>query len=292
MFKENKTTIIILILLFLGIGFLVYYFGMRDLNNKNKIKETEYNELVYIKDESLFFSISNNINKICEYVDNNKALSLYNLLDDEYVRNNIIDGSNVLNYFSDYKNTTFRAIEISAISNRNKYIFIVQGQLLNNMYDAKAFIKDNKSFIVYYDIDTNVFKVNPISYDEYLDYLKRDRFDFKDIVENSDNRFNMSSYDNDTLAMIYFNFIKNNFNDNASYIYDNIDSDTKNIYFNTLEKFVDFVIENNYFNNNYLVKYYKSDNVYTLVDNKNYKYIFEIDHGLKFLLKIDLEEAS
>lgn len=113
--KRDVKTIVVLLIIFslIAIIILIYQKNYVDVEGN-----TEFNSLTLLKDENNFLSVSNNVNKICEYSTNN---------------------SNNLKYISDvnyneYKNTTFKADKIYVISRLNLYKYYISGNLYENIF--------------------------------------------------------------------------------------------------------------------------------------------------------------
>ena len=96
--KENKITIIVLLIILAIIIAIFYFFNKQETE---RVQSTEYLEIEELDDSSSFFSISENINKICEYVNNNEPTRLINILDKEYIEQNNLTTTNIINYFQE-----------------------------------------------------------------------------------------------------------------------------------------------------------------------------------------------
>ncbi len=290
MIKENKITIIILLIVFSIIGIVVYFINRNQLELDEKNKTTEYHELVLLSDESLFFSISENINNLCKMISNGFRDNVYDILDKDYTFENNISIDNVLSYFTDYQNTSFQASEIYVISNKNNYIFLVQGYLKNDVMDQVNYIKDTKNYVLYYNIDESSYAIYPIDKGKYEKLIVSNDFKFKTISHNDNNNFNITNYDESIIAAIYYNDIISNIYSNPSYIYDKIGTRTKNKYFNTLEEFIDYTSKNDLITSGMLEKYNKVSNTYNLVDSNNTLYTVNVIHGLNYSVEISFDK--
>ena len=100
-FKENKITIIVLLIILAIIIAIFYFFNKQETE---RVQSTEYLEIEELDDSSSFFSISENINKICEYVNNNLPTKLINIIDKDYLDKNSLTSSNIINHWTIYRN--------------------------------------------------------------------------------------------------------------------------------------------------------------------------------------------
>lgn len=144
--KINFITILILLIL-LGIIAIVLFFLVK--NNPNVENNSEYGEIALLDDSSLFFTVSLNINKICDYVNNDQSEELYSILDENYLKNNSLTTSNVIEkFYEKYNGTSFSATEIYVVSNDKNYKFFVKGNLKVEIMDEPADIIAEDYFIL------------------------------------------------------------------------------------------------------------------------------------------------
>ena len=290
-FKENKITIIVLLIILAIIIAIFYLFNKQETE---RVQSTEYLEIEKLDDSSTFFSISENINKICEYVNNNKPTKLINIIDKDYLNKNSLTSSNIISHFQDeYQNTTFKSYDTYVISNKNLYKYYVHGYLYVNMFDEPSTITEEKYFILNYNINNLSYSIEPIDKEIYNKALETKEINFKEITSNNDNRFtqlNLSSYN---LAVLYFNDFIQTIINNPDQAYNKLNSTTIDDYF---PEYVDF---QEYINNNKekiynakVEKYSKNGNSYRYIDNNDINYTISVNHGLNYTVQINFDEEN
>lgn len=274
--KINFITILILLIL-LGIIAIVLFFLVK--NNPNVENNSEYGEIALLDDSSLFFTVSLNINKICDYVNNDQSEELYSILDENYLKNNSLTTSNVIEkFYEKYNGTSFSAIEIYVVSNDKNYKFFVKGNLKVEIMDEPADIIAEDYFILNYDIEESIFSISPITKDLYLNYIKSKDFEFNNLTKNEYNKVDYVNITDENLAAMYFNdFISILFNDTES-AYKKLSDSTKEMYFNTYEDFLKYLEDNlEYLENLKYVKYSVKNSIIHYIDNYDNKYSFIIN---------------
>lgn len=292
MSKANIITIICLVLIFGLIGILLFFIAKDD-----KVQETtEFDNIEKLDDNSLFFTVSFNINKICEYVNSNQAQALYSIIDEQYLVENNILSNNIIDKFSDkYKDTSFSATEIYVVSKDKNYAFFVKGNLKTEIMDVPPSIKGEEYFLFNYDIEKSIFSIKPITKSDYLELIDSKNIKFTNLTEKEYNKIDYVNATDENLAFMYFNdFTSLLFTDRES-AYSKISDATKQNYFNTYEEF------NTYFEDNIekfqtikFTKYSVKNGVIHYVDNYNNKYSFVIksimDYEVIFIKEEDVNE--
>lgn len=286
--RQDVKTIIILLIIFATIFAIVYLFTAEDRNIK---KTSEYVSFVALEDESLFLSVSEGINYFFEAINSNDNVKALNLLDDDYIRKNEISSENILNKFQNYNGTSFKASTIDVISRNNNYAFLIEGYVINNVFEESANIKEKSYFILNYDIVSSDYLIEQISQKKYNKY-KKDKKILPVENINKGNNLILKSYNEESLSLYYFNDVISNIYDNPDYIYERLGETTKNNYFNTYDKFIDYIKKNSTFENVYLKKYNKINNLYKLIDNKNNEYNITVSHGLNYSINIKINESE
>ena len=286
--KANIITVLCLIIIFGFIAILLVF--ITDNNNINET--TEFSDLQLLDDNSLFFTVSFNINKICEYVNDEQSEHLYNILDKEYLNNNDITIYNIIDKFYDkYVTTSFSATEIYVISKGKNYKFYVKGNLKNEVMDEIAGIKEEDFFIFNYDIEESIFSIEPITEETYLSSTTLKNIEFNNLIKNEYNTIEFVNITDENLASMYFNdFISTVFSDTET-IYNKFYDSTKKKYFNTYEDFLKYVDENiAYFQNLKIDKYNVSDNTINYIDNYGNEYTFVINKIMNYKILFIKEE--
>ena len=290
-FKENKITIIVLLIILAIIIAIFYLFNKQETE---RVQSTEYLEIEKLDDSSTFFSISENINKICEYVNNNKPTKLINIIDKDYLNKNSLTSSNIISHFQDeYQNTTFKSYDTYVISNKNLYKYYVHGYLYVNMFDEPSTITEEKYFILNYNINNLSYSIEPIDKEIYNKALETKEINFKEITSNNDNRFtqlNLSSYN---LAVLYFNDFIQTIINNPEQAYDKLNATTIDNYFPEYNDFQEYINNNKEkIYNAKVEKYSKGGNSYRYIDNNGINYIINVIHGLNYSVQISLDEEN
>ena len=265
--KRDIKTIVVLLIIFslIAIIILIYQKNYVDVEGN-----TEFNKLTLLEDENNFLSVSNNINKICEYSTNNS--------------NNLKYISNVNS--KEYENTTFKADKIYVISRLNLYKYYVVGYLYENIYDMPNKLINEKYYILNYDMDTSSFFVEEIDKEAYNN-AKNINHEFKNIEKNNYNKFDYTTLSNKSRAALYFNDFLDKLYTNTNEAYILIDSETRTNHFDTLDKFNDFA---NKHNNITMQEFSVNGNTIGIKDNYNNEYIINITYVLKYNVTINIKE--
>ena len=116
--KRDIVTLIVLGIIFIFIFVIIM---INNSNEEEKKEKTEFNNLSLLENESIFLTVSNSINKICEYSNNKLALN-YILKEND---NN------------DYSNMSFKAEEIYVVSNLELYKYYVEGSFYREIMDTR-----------------------------------------------------------------------------------------------------------------------------------------------------------
>ena len=265
--KRDVNTIVVLLIIFSLIAIIIL------INQRNYVDvegNTEFNTLTLLRDENNFLSVSNNINKICEYSTNN-----YNNL--KYISD--------VNY-KEYENTTFKADNIYVISKLNLYKYYVEGNLYENIYDMPNKLLKEKYYILNYDMDTSAFFVEEIDKETYNN-SKNLEHEFKSIEKNNYNKFDYTTLSDKSRAVLYFNDFLDKLYTNINEAYLLIDDNTKINNFDTLEKLKNFV---NKYNNITMKEFSINDKKIGIKDNYNNEYIINITYVLKYNITINTGE--
>ena len=263
--KRDIVTLVILGIIFAFIFVIILLIGNNEEDIKNK---SEYNELTLVSSESIFLSVSNNINKICEYSNDNISLNF--IMKDEINKN-------------EYKNILFQAEQMYVVSNLNLYKYYVKGQFYKNVEDTiPEYIKDGY-FILNYDIETTSYNIEKITKERY-ENAKSEEYIFEKINSNDYNRFKYSNLNNKSRALLYFNDFLNKIYSAPEKAYNLLTSETRNSNFNTYNQFKEFI--SNY-NNITMKEYSVNGNKIGIKDNYDNEYIFKITYVLEYSVAIN-----
>ena len=268
--KRDVITLLILGSIFVFIFVIVLII---ENNSKDKNIKSEYEELTLLTDEQIFISVSNNINNISVY-SNNEA-NVLNLIVKDDINN------------AKYKNTTFQAKEIYVISDLELYKYYVKGSFYTDFYNQNSeFIRD-EYFILNYDMNSSSYNIETISKERYSE-IKNEKPIFEKIERNNYNEFKYTTLSAKSRANIYFyDFYKKMIN-NPEEAYNLLTTETKNEYFQTLDKFKNFISKNDSFS----MKQFSVDkDRIGIKDNNNNEYVFEISYILRYNVTIYKAEA-
>lgn len=266
--KRDIKTLIVLGIIF-GLIVLIFVFTKDDTAEIKK--KSEFYDLTLVENEDIFFSVFNNINKLCEY-----SLSDSSKLD--YISSGID--------YNDYKNASLDVSEMYVISRLNLYKYFIKGSIYSNIYNQESkFIRDFY-LVLSYDMDNNAFNIEEISKNSY-DKKDSEDLEFLSISKNNYNEFLYTSLSDKSRAILYFNdFINKVYNDIDS-AYNLISDDTVSNNFITIDKFKNFI---NSYDSISMKEYSVSDNKIAVKDNYGNEYIFNINSILKYSVNINVSE--
>ncbi len=285
--KANIVTIVVLIILFAII------IGIQILLRKNSMikEQSEFNEIEIVSDNTTFFSVSSNINKLYNYYNDNNNEKLYSILNSSYIEQNNLNKENLLLNFNSLDSKAFGAKEIYVVSKINLYKYYVYGYEKNNSMDELGYIMSEKYYILNLDINTRRFNIELIDESEYTKATTRKKFNFDLIQKNNHNIFEYLNVNDQTIATIYFNEYKNNLMHNPEYIYERISLGTKEKYFSTIDKFNNYIKDNTEeILNSSVTEYTKSGPSYLIVDNYKNEYTFRINKIMDYTISIKFPE--
>ena len=289
--KSNIKILLVLLLFFSILGIFLYVFSGK---KGNDVDSTEYNEIELVNNPSVFFSVALNINKFCEYLNENNNISAYNVLDVDFTTTNSINIDNILEkYGSEYENVTFSGKEIYVVSNKELYKYYVKGYLKKEQMDEYPKIQSEVYYILNYNIDKSVFSIEIIDKEIYLKSIKSKNFVFKEIDKNSNNVFeNTTIIQSSLVSMYFYDFVRNLFS-NPEYAYNSLSTDTKKNNFESYESFINEINNNNeYYSNIILSEYNVSNNNYYYKDNYGNIYTFIVSGVMNYSVTIDFSEIK
>lgn len=267
--RRDIITLAILAIIF-GIIFLLMFITK---GNEEDVKgNTEFNELTLLTDESIFLSVVKNINKICEYSNDDSQVL-------DFIMKNDID-------FNNYKNTSFKAEQIYVVSKLNLYKYYIKGNLYEDIIDEKAKFLRQEYFILNYDMENSSFNIELIDENRYESASEED-YIFETINKNDYNMFEYSSLSQKSRAVMYFNDFINKMYSSPNEAYNLLSTSTKLKYFSTYEHFKNFILKHN---NISLVEYSVNGSEIGIKDNYNIEYIFDIAYILKYNVTINMTE--
>jgi len=267
--KRDYVTLVVIGIIFLIITIIILI-DSKSGNNENK---TEYNELTLLKDEVIFLSVSNNINKTINYSNNNnKALN--------YIFKNEINKD-------EYKNTTFKAEKIYVVSNLNLYKYYIKGNLYRELLDTlPEYIRD-EYFILNYDMEHTTYNIEKISKKKF-DNAFNEEYIFEKINSNEYNNFEYSSLTQKGRASMYFQDFLNKTYYEIENAYDILSKETKDKYFENPEDLKQFISK---YNNISISEFGNSSKKIGIRDNYGNEYVFDIFYVMQYNVTINKAEG-
>ena len=267
--KRDIITLAILAIIFIIVFAILY---IKKENKDETVTKNEYAQLSLLIDESIFLSVSKNINKICEYANNNEQAL------DFIMKNDI--------YSDNYKNLSFNAKQIYVVSKYNLYKYYIKGSLYREIMDTEPEFVKEEYFILNYDMKNTSYNIEIINEERYRN-AKNEEYIFETINSNEYNRFEYSNVSPKTRALMYFNDFVNKMYSNPEEAYNLLDNETRQKYFNTYGEFKNYILNHMDIS---LVEYSVTDNKIGIKDNYNTEYIFEITYILRYNVKINMTE--
>lgn len=264
--KRDKKALVVLGVIFSIIILIV-------LINRNageeERKKTEFRDLTLVTDENTFFSVINNLNKLSNY-----SISDANLL--KYITSDDID-------YKEYEFTFLEVEEMYVISKLNLYKYYVKGNLYKDSFEEQPTLVGEKYYVLNYDITTSCFNIEIINKKKY-ENAKTTKQKFNDIEKNEYNKFEYTTLNNKSRALLYFNdFIKKD----SKSMYELLSIATKEKYFNTYEEFENYLKK---YSNISTKEFSTNNNKIAIKDNYGNEYIFDIDGILKYTVSITKTE--
>lgn len=275
--KLKKIIIIVTVIIIIIVGILIYL--LSTLNKEGILNKID--DEIYYSDEDIHFR--NNVEKvtskydffdtiICieKYIDllqkldnsyyqekNELVLStieiykeeLYNLLDEDYIKNYNITLKNMDEKFSKYyANISFNVENMYVIDIKEELpVYFVYGNLIN--------INNNKTeeygFIVKRDTQNLLFTITPYDYmleNKYIEnnILKQnlDKIKNTKLESNGDNYYTSNAYDDEYISKYYFDIYKTNLQANVDEIYNKMNKNYREKRFKTLQNYKNYINEN------------------------------------------------
>lgn len=227
-------------------------------------------------------------------VRNDNAKILYNMLDEEYIRNKKITETNLANMVEKVKNSV---VDVKSMyvdeKNENIDIYIALGTLREKV-EGKV---SNFKVIVKLDNINNTFSIMPQSYveEKYSKIEIGKTFNVESlerIKENRNNKCTFRMITEQTYAIDMFNQFKEELMYNQEQIYNRLDEEYKNAKFSSLAEFRAYV-QNKYKTLNTLLaeSYNKTTkegySEYVIIDKNGDYYIFKETAPMKYTLILD-----
>ena len=289
------SVIVILIIVAVIIGVIIINTEKeekKENNNYNVEDEIEATVGVYSLDNyNYYFTILDIITDYYRNVAEQNSEGIYNILDNEYIKNNGINENNVLSKLEDNfnKNCTYKMKKIYTQETNDKIVFITFGNIVNGYYGSS----ENCYNIVFVDKTNSTYSIYPINKNEYDTYVingisnKTER-----IAVNEYNKFNITLVKEQTIIQTIFDDMKENLISDSNYIYGLLDEEYRIKRFGSVENFKKYIQKNqDYFSKiraeSYLVNTYSDYTEYVVKDQYDNYYIFDEKAVLDYTVKLD-----
>lgn len=201
--------------------------------NRATIKEMNQ-KLSRLTNNSRFYSINNLINRFLENVENNEATATFNVLDQEFIKQNSITEKNVLD-------------KIGKIANVNRYEtkeIYGNTEIPCTIYYAKGKIGNTDLYyIIVVDTKNNTYSIEPINEQLYTEYVngKKVNSEKVEIEKNDDNGILFQNYTQEDIVQKYFNSYIQNVINYPQEVYNMLDEEYKNKKFGSFDNFKKYI---------------------------------------------------
>lgn len=223
------------------------------------------------------------------YTETEISEQVYSLLSSTYINKNNIKSSDVFNYIEKVsEDVIFIPIELKEVENSNLKTYIVYG--VTQTYEYK--IVEEVYFVVNIDKDNNTYSIEPLS----GQYKSIDDIVVEDVETSIENQelnvyYNISSSTEDTIKL-YFDIYKRLALSIPEYSYNYLNTEYKEKRFETLEKYEEYILNNESYIKQLKLSEYKSTTdgstiVYTIKDNTGNYIIIKEDEPLNFNIMLD-----
>lgn len=264
--KRDIITIVFLVIVF-SVLLLIAFFFSKDSDDNDEY--SEFKTLTRVRDENIFISVEKNINIIYEYA-----------ITDSYALNYLIKNNVDV---TDYKQKSYKAVEMYVISNLNLYKYYVKGNLYKESIDSTAKYLKDEYYILNYDMNNRTFNIEVIDEDIYNNALNEKKV-FEVIDKNNYNKFSYTTLNNKSRAIMYFTDYIDKLYLEPEEAYNLLSTENRYGKFYDYEFFTDFIKK---YNNISLKEYSVSDDKIGIKDNYGNEYIFEITDILKYVVSIN-----
>lgn len=314
MTKNRKIILIIFIILMLIIVLLSFYIYKKNKNKENEISnemsyqeensdeiETETENIIFkqvsvqkeakiIRDPSEFYKISDCINVFINNINNKDNEGVYNLLEENYLKNNNINKEQIFNYVNGFdKSKQFYPEEMYRISSTIN-IYYSKGYI-DNEDPQEGSEKQNCFYAVLIDNSSKTFSIIPLNENEYNEKKAINEISF--ITKNNYNEIKSSrKITDETMCNMYFYKYKTLLLFNPDKAYELLDNDYKNIRFKNKNEFILYLNEyKNEIQNIKFTKYAVNEEdeytEYVCQDQYDNYYIFKDVAVFDYTIKMD-----
>lgn len=319
--NPNKIKKIILIVLLIVIILLACMFllnrGEKEKISKENFQtdtEIEYtNEIQKVKQETMFYTVENCINKYYGYISEDKyndeseevdnefteedlqaseqlrATALYNILSKKYIQDNNINENNLLEFIKNYDTAVkFSAEKMNVLENENISIYAVYGNVKDYYTNEEL---EDVGFIVELDEKINTFSLQLVDNIDSIDDINLE-IDNEDVEENEYNKFNYERINEEEASKKYFDLYKELMLTDQEGAYNCLEEEYRNKRFGNLDNYKKYVSDNyqelsGIIFSQYLVNSYDDYTEYVCKDQYQNLYIFNVAAVKEFTTKLD-----
>ncbi len=221
--------------------------GGNNTVNNNQVSNNQVgnNEIVApitfstVKDYQIYFNVNNLINKFYDNLIINNAKEVIGVLDEKYVSNNGINGTNISSFFkTNYHSMTYYSKMMYVKSNDQiAYYFVSGEEQLYDMVDERLYEVENVFYLVTIDKVNDAYSIMPIKTTSFFDYAKNyEPSGKKKVTSNAYNTYFSDNYNDERITNYYLNYFKTILFLNSEKAYNMLESDYKA----TFEDYEDF----------------------------------------------------
>lgn len=250
-------------------------------------KETQTDKEL-VENTTVFFTVENCINDYVSYIQEQDNKAIYNLLDENYVKNNKININNVKDYIENFNsNEMFIATKMYEQRKENINTYIVEGLKDDSEYNTNLY------YIVEFDINKSTYNITPLFDNNYknLDDINVETEAYT-IKENENNVFKYYRISNEAVAEKYLNYYTKLARQNPEKAFSLIDENYRKERFKDFETYKNYSnrMSNKYDNLNIVGDSYEvlSDSTkYILKDSENEVYTIVAKEIMNFSIQLD-----
>ena len=250
-------------------------------------KETQTDKEL-VENTTVFFTVENCINDYVSYIQEQDNKAIYNLLDENYVKNNKININNVKDYIENFNsNEMFIATKMYEQRKENINTYIVEGLKDDSEYNTNLY------YIVEFDINKSTYNITPLFANNYKNLddinVKTEAYTIK---ENENNVFKYYRISNEAVAEKYLNYYTKLAKQNPEKAFSLIDENYRKERFKDFETYKNYSnrMSNKYDNLNIVGDSYEvlSDSTkYILKDSENEVYTIVAKEIMNFSIQLD-----
>lgn len=307
--KIIKFIIIIIFIVIILIGLLIFS-NNKDKKEKREEFESELelkpsNELKISEYNNYYITFNDYINKYFDYILSQNSEGLLNLLSSDFINDEKISASNVLDNVDNINtNTTYNVKKIyeldTSVSVKNYFVYgyISNEETRNNGQKEKC------NFVIKLDYENNAFSIAPYGkiFNNYIKYSddkveQKNTIDYEKmsmkIKSNADNKIILENISDEKIVQKYFNLYIEDSRYYTKNAYNYLDEEFKQKRFGSFENYRNYI--KNIINmlmtsklEKYKVNYYNDYKEYICQDNYGNYYIFKETRPMEYTLILDI----